>query len=121
MQTNVFTLPISLEQVAVLIKRMDPQDRQRLLAMVPELVTDAIQQEKMLKNANQTVEELRQKFLEELEGQLLSPDEPFLGGFTLGQYLKLSETERAQLWEESGSIELEELEELEVSPDALPA
>ena len=121
MRTNIFTLPISLEQVAILIKRMDPQDRQRLLAMVPELVTDAIKQEKLLKDADQAVEQLRQEFLEELGGQPLSPDEPFLGGFTLGQYFELSEVERAKLWEEWGGIELEELEELEVSPDALPA
>lgn len=121
MRTNIFTLPVSLEQVAVLIKRMDPQDRQRLLAMVPELVTDAIKQEKLIKDAHQTVEELRQELLEELGGQPLSPDEPFLGGFTLGQYLKLSEVERAKLWEESGGVELDELEELEVPPNALPA
>ena len=44
MQTNVFTLPVSLEQVAALIKRMHPEDRQQLLAMVPELATDAIKQ-----------------------------------------------------------------------------
>ncbi len=121
MGANIFTLPVSLEQVAVLIKRMNPQDRQRLLAMVPELIIDAIEQEKLLKNADQTVEQLRQELLEELGGQLLSPDEPFLGGFTLGQYLELSEVERAKLWEEWGDIELEESTELEVRPDALPA
>ncbi len=41
MRTNVFTLLVGLEQVAALIKRMHPQDRQQLLALVPELVTDA--------------------------------------------------------------------------------
>ena len=44
MQANIFTLPVSLEQVAAVIKRMRPQDRQQLLAMVPELATDAIKQ-----------------------------------------------------------------------------
>lgn len=39
MQTNIFTLPVSLEQIAALVKRMHPADRQQLLAMVPELVT----------------------------------------------------------------------------------
>ncbi|MDE0427559.1 MAG: hypothetical protein OXN25_22120 [Candidatus Poribacteria bacterium] len=119
MQTNLFTLPVSLEQIAVLIKRMDPQDRQRLLAMVPELVTDAIKREKLLKDADQTVGDLRQELLDELGGQPLSPDEPFLGGFTLGQYLELSEVERAKLWDEWGGIDLEDIEEVEILPNML--
>ncbi len=121
MGTNVFTLPVSLEQVAALIKRMRPQDRQQLLTMVPELEADAIQRKKLLDDARQTVEQLRQELLEDFGGQPLSPDEPFLGGLTLGQYLDLPEAERAKLWDEWGAIDLEELEELEVHPDAVPA
>ena len=121
MGTNVFTLPVSLEQIAALIKRMQPQDRRQLLAMVPELVIDAIKEKRLLDDANQTVEQFKQELLEELGGQLLSPDEPFLGEFTLGQYFELSEAERAKLWDEWSPSTLEELEELEVHPDALPA
>ena len=54
----------------------------------------------MLDAANQTAEQLRQELLAELGGQPLSPDEPFLGGFTLEQYLELPEAERAKLWNE---------------------
>ena len=57
----------------------------------------------------------------ELGGQPLSSDEPFLDGFTLGQYLELSEAERAKLWDEWSDIALEDVEELEVRPDALLA
>ncbi len=121
MGTNVFTLPVSLEQVAALIKRMRPQDRQQLLTMVPELEADAIQRKKLLDDARQTVEQLRQELLEEFGGQPLSPDEPFLGELTLGQYLDLPEAERAKLWDEWGAIDLEELEELEVRLDAVSA
>lgn len=121
MGANVFTLPVSLEQVAALIKRMRPQDRQQLLRLVPELADDATRLKKLLDDAHQTVEQLRQELLEELGGQPLSPDEPFLGGLTLGQYLDLPEAERAKLWEEWSAIDLEELEELEVRPDAVPA
>ena len=121
MRTNVFTLPVSLEQVAALIKRMHPQDRQQLLALVPELVTDAIMQKKMMDDANQTVEEFRQELLEELGGQPLSPDEPFLDGFTLGQYLELSEVERTKLWNQWSTVAIEGLDEIEVRPDAMPA
>ena len=121
MGANVFTLPVSLEQVAALIKRMRPQDRQQLLTMVPELEADAIQRKKLLDDARQTVEQLRQELLEEFGGQPLSPDEPFLGELTLGQYLDLPEAERAKLWDEWGAIDLEELEELEVRLDAVSA
>ena len=44
MQANIFFTGQS-EQVA--IKRMRPQDRQQLLAMVPELATDAIKQKEI--------------------------------------------------------------------------
>ncbi|MYC76112.1 hypothetical protein F4X10_10165 [Candidatus Poribacteria bacterium] len=121
METNVFTLPVSLEQVAALIKRMHPQDRQRLLAMVPELIAEAIKQKKLLDDADQTVEQLKQDLLAELSEQPLSSNEPFLGGLTLGQYLELPEMERAKLWDEWSEVALEDIEEVEVRPDALPA
>ena len=121
MPANVFTLPVSLEQVAAVIKRMRPQDRQQLLAMVPELATDAIQQKQLLDDAVQAVDQLTQELLVELEGQPLFLDEPFLEGLTLGQYLELSDAEREKLWDEWSDIELEDMEELEVRPDALLA
>ncbi|MYA70453.1 hypothetical protein F4009_18830 [Candidatus Poribacteria bacterium] len=121
MQTNIFTLPVSLEQVAALIKRMHPEDRQQLLAMVPELAIDAVKQKKLIDEANQTVEQLKEDLLAELGGEPLSSDEPFLDGFTLGQYLELSETERAKLWDEWSEVALEDIEEVEVHPNALPA
>ncbi len=121
MQTNIFTLSVSLEQVAALIKRMHPEDRQRLLAMVPELAAEAMKQEKLIDEANRTVEQLKAELLAELGGEPLSSDEPFLDGLTLGQYLKLSEAERTKLWDEWGEIALEDMEEVEVHPNALPA
>ena len=121
MQTNVFTLPVSLEQVAALIKRMHPEDRQRLLTMVPELAAEAIKQEKLLDEANRTVAELKQELLVELGGEPLFSDEPFLDELTLGQYLELSETERAKLWDKWSEVALEDIEEVEVHPNALPA
>lgn len=121
MQANIFTLPVSLEQVAALIKRMRPQDRQQLLAMVPELTTDVLQQKQLLDDAAQAVDQLKQELLVELDGQPLSLDEPFLDGFTFGQYLELSEAEREKLWDEWSKVALEEIEEIEVHPNALLA
>ena len=119
MQANIFTLPVSLEQVAAVIKRMHPQDRQQLLAMVPELATDAIKQKELLDDAEQAVKQLKQELLAELDRQPLSADEPFLDGFTLGQYLELSEAEREKLWDEWSEDALEDIEEVEVHPNAL--
>ena len=121
MPANIFGLPVSLEQVAAVIKRMRPQDRQQLLAMVPELATDAINQKKLLDDAAQAIEHLKQELLAEFDGHPLSSDEPFLDGFTLGQYLELSEAEREKLWDEWSEDALEDIEEVEVQPNALLA
>lgn len=121
METNVFTLPVSLEQVAAVIKRMHPEDRQRLLAMVPELAAEAIKQERLLDEANRTVAELKAELLAELGGEPLSSDEPFLNGLTLGQYFEFPEVERAKLWDEWSEVALEDMKEVEVHPNALSA
>ena len=118
MQTNLFTLPVSLEQVAAVIKRMHPEDRQRLLVMVPELAAEAIKQEKLLDEANRTVAELKAELLAELGGEPLSSDEPFLDGLTLGQYLELPEAVRAKLWDKWSEVALEDMEEVEVHPNS---
>ena len=89
--------------------------------MVPELATDAIKEKRLLDEADQTVEQLKEDILTELGGEPLSSDEPFLDGFTLGQYLELSEAERAKLWDEWNEVALEDIEEVEVRPNALPA
>ena len=110
-----------LEQIAALIKRMSPEDRRQLIKLVPELHQEAVPTKRTIEDARESVEQLRQELLDELGGQPLSPDEPFLGGLTLGQYLDLPEAERAKLWDEWSQLDLEELEELEVTPDAVPA
>ncbi len=56
-----------------------------------------------------------------MNNQTLSPDEPFMGGLTLGQYQALPDEERGKLWDEWADMDLMELEEHEVNPDALPA
>jgi hypothetical protein len=66
------------------------------------------------------VARLRAKVLAALNNQRLSPDEPFLGGLTLGQYHALSEEEKNKLWDEWAGIDLMELER-EVGPDVLIA
>jgi hypothetical protein len=49
--------------------------------------------------ARETVSRLKQEILADLGGELLSPDELFLGNMTLGEYLALSDEEKDTLWE----------------------
>ncbi|MBC8234839.1 hypothetical protein H8E77_35285, partial [bacterium] len=74
-----------------------------------------------LDDARETVKQLQQEVLQALGGQLLSLDEPFLEGLTLGEYLDLPESEQAKLWDKWAEISLEELEEVGVRTDAVPA
>ena len=43
MARSVLALPISIEQLAAVIRHMNAADRQRLLALAPELRQDALQ------------------------------------------------------------------------------
>lgn len=122
MARSIFALPVSVEQVAAVIKQMSPSDRRRLLSLVPELRQAAVEaRPRTMEEARGAVNRLREEVKEALGGQLLSPTEPFLEGMTLEQYLDLPDEERSRLWEEWSEVELEEIEELDVSPSALPA
>ena len=115
-------LPVSIEQVAVVIKQMSQSDRERLLDLVPELRQRVPRTSRRYgEQGLATVERMRGEVSRALGGQLLSLSEPFLGDLTLGQYLELPDAERGRLWDAWVEIEPEELEELDVHPDALPA
>ncbi len=119
---STFALPVSVEQVAVVIKQMGPAERQRLLKLVPELRQATIQAPSRTPGEIRTaVERVRAEVMQALGGQFLSPTEPFLGDLTLGQYMDLPDEDRARLWDEWAGIDLEELEELDVRPDAVSA
>ena len=124
MSDSILTLPVSVEQIAVVIKQMSQADQKRLLELAPKLREVAIHQQSLNKNAEQiqaNIAHLKTQVLTVVGKQPLSPDDPFLGNLTLGQYLALPDEEKARLWEEWADIDLMELEEQEVSPDALPA
>jgi hypothetical protein len=122
MTTSVFTLPISIEQLATVIRHMTPVDRQRLLDLVPELRQEATRvPPRTPDEAQAAIERVREKVTQTLAGQLLAPDEPFVGDLTLGQYLNLPDEARARLWEAWADGNLHQLEERDVRPDAVPA
>jgi hypothetical protein len=122
MSTSVFALPISLEQLATVIRYMTPADRQRLLDLVPELRQEATQvPPRTLDEAQAAIERVREKVTRALAGKLLLPNEPFVGDLTLGQYLNLPDEARARLWEAWADGDLHQLEERDVRPDAVSA
>jgi hypothetical protein len=115
MARSVLALPISIEQLAAVIRQMNSADRQRLLALAPELRQDALQLPPHTSDpARAAVERIRAEVLQALQGQLLSPDEPFLEGLTLGAYLALPDAERARLWAVWTEVDLDHIEEKDV-------
>jgi hypothetical protein len=118
----VFALPISIEQLATVIRHMTTADRQRLLNLVPELRQEATQvSPQTLDEARAAIERMREKVTQALAGQLLAPDEPFVEELTLGQYLNLPDEARARLWEAWADGDPHTLEERDVRPDVVPA
>lgn len=116
----LFALPVSVEQIALVIKQMNPNDRQRLLDLVPELRDAAIQATpRTLDEVRANVTQLQIEVKQALAGQHLLAETPFLGDLTLGQYLNLPENERSQLWEDWTKLELEELEERDIKIDPM--
>ena len=121
MAKSVLALPISIEPLAAVIRQMNAADRQRLLALAPELRQDALQLPPHTPDkAQEAVERLQAEILQALQGQRLSPDEPFLEGLTLGAYLALPDAERARLWAAWTEVDLDHIEEKDVQPDAAP-
>lgn len=122
MSRAVWPMPVSVEQIAVVVQRMSPEERRRLVELVPELreaTTHA--PSRTPDEIHAAVERVRAEVMQALGGKLLSPAEPFLGDLTLGQYMELPDEDRARLWDEWAEIDLEELEELNVQPDAVSA
>jgi hypothetical protein len=116
----VFALPVSVEQIAIVIRQMNLDDQKRLLELVPTLQQVASQ--KRVRTEEQTrnnISRLQAEVLATIDNQPLSGDEPFLGNLTLKQYHALSERKKAQLWDELSIDNLMELEEQEVATDAL--
>ena len=122
MTQTVFALPVSVEQVAAVIKQMPPTDRRRLLELVPELrEVPPPSAPRTLAEASASAELTRAEVKQALAGQPVVATDPFVGNLTLEQYLNLPDEERARLWELPAGVTLIEAEEREVKPDAVLA
>ncbi|MBN2390056.1 MAG: toxin-antitoxin system HicB family antitoxin [Anaerolineae bacterium] len=119
---TIFSLPVSLEQISLAIRRMSREEQRRLLDLAPDLREAALQVSTRTESqAREAMARLQEELRANLGGELLSPEEPFLGNMTLGEYLALPEEEKRTLWEAWEGTDLMELDEREVSSDALPA
>lgn len=106
MSRMITALPVTVEQIAVAVKRMSRGDQQQLLDLVPDLCQLAGQPPvRTLREATASVYALRAEVLAALDGQPLSPDEPFFRGLTLGQYEALSDVQKADLWDDLTEID----------------
>ncbi len=122
MSSMMTTLPVTVEQIAVAVRKMSRVDQQHLLDLVPDLRQLADQPPlRTLREATANVYALRAEVLAALDDQPLSPDESFFQGLTLGQYEALTDNQKADLWDNLTEIDLMDLEEVEVGSDALPA
>ncbi|MFN2108673.1 MAG: toxin-antitoxin system HicB family antitoxin [Anaerolineae bacterium] len=119
---TIFPLPVSLEQISLAIRRMSREEQRRLLDLAPDLREAALQVPTRTESqAREAMARLQEELRANLGGELLSPEEPFLGNMTLGEYLALPEEEKRALWEAWEGTDLMELDEREVSSDAVPA
>jgi len=122
MQSAMVPMPVTIEQVAVVVRNMSRKDRQRLLELVPELrETPNMLLSVQVTKDQAPVEQLRREILAALDGQLLAPDEPFLDDLTVGDYLNLPDAERAHLWDRWTAESDLTWEEVDVRADALLA
>lgn len=138
MSLKTLTPPITVEDVADVIKRWGQTEWQRLLDLVPALremaqsknqvapkisAPDAIPPRRVrtLEEAEASVEALRAEIMAKLDHKPISGNQLFLGGLTLNEYLALPEDEQARIWDEASEIDWDDLEEVEVSPDVLLA
>ena len=120
MSRAVWPMPVSVEQIAVVVRRMSLEERRRLVELAPEL-REVLTLVRTLPQARESAQRLQEEMLEGLGGELLRADEAFLGGLTLEEYWELPDRERAGLWTEWAEEDWDTLEEVDVPLNTVPA
>mgnify|MGYP003382791368 CR=1 FL=1 len=122
MNSAIVPMPVTIEQVAAVVRNMSRKERQRLLELVPELrETPTKPTSRALLKDKSVIDQLRQEMAATLDGRLLAPGDPFLDNLTLGDYLDLPDAERARLWDTWVTDASVSWEKVDVRADALPA
>lgn len=122
MGNSLLSMPVTVEQIAVVVRRLSDDDRRRLLQLVPGL-GKSVDREPSIDDPHtrSVLADLKHEILAGKSGSLLAPDEPFLDDLTLDEYLALPEIERARLWDSWSDDQVEAWGEVDAKPDAIPA
>ncbi|MEM7533185.1 MAG: hypothetical protein AAF639_13475 [Chloroflexota bacterium] len=131
--------PAGIEQIAAVINSMNPVEQNELLALVPgfynrvlqidrriqsyEQIKHETQQEEPISagqiTADKTHERVRDWVLNAFDNKPPSLDAVFFDGWTLGEYLSLSDEQEAELWAKWEDVDLFDMGEVEVSPNVV--
>ncbi len=120
MSATIVPMPITLEQLAAAVRRLSAEDRKRLFKLVSEM-EETGRSPFSVSEALAAAEAAREEIRAEMEEYPLPSDTPFLRGLTVGEYLTLSDEERARLWDEWTKDSESTWKEVDVTPDAMPA
>jgi len=120
MSRTVLPMPVSVEQIAVAVRQMDAEERQRLIELAPDL-RDALDLDRALHRAKASAQALQEEILKKMGGEYLKPDEPFLGELTLEAYWALSDEEQERLWAGWREEDWDAIEEVDVSLGTMSA
>ncbi len=109
-----------VERVAVLVRRMTPTQRARLLELAPELHRDVWGG---AEDQASVVDYFARRMSQVLRETASDDSVPFLGKFTLDEFCQLPEDEQIRLWDQAHAQAEKELgnREYPVRPDAVPA
>jgi hypothetical protein len=116
MTQTLLALPVSVEQVAMVIRQMGPTEQIRLLTLVPSLQALARQPERTKTQAQITVEQLQLEFA---TMPTLSLDTLFIDKITLRDYLALPPEQQQTLWNNWIKMDWSNLTEHEVNSDTM--
>jgi len=116
-----------VQQVAELVRRLDRDEIQQLIRLVPQLRAGS---ETATGQPGDSAQEIRHRedlvrWVRDRMAQYTTPARPmqsedaFLGGMTVEAYFALPEAEREGIWDELYAAAIETSQEHEVKPDAV--
>lgn len=109
-----------VQQVAHLIQQFTPQEIGQLVELVPSLRRPAQGKRVRYDIVGQDMREYVLKELAALgdEYRPMQAGDPFVGGMRVDEFFGLPEEEQARLWDEQYQMDIDDLEERDVRPDA---
>ena len=112
---NATNLSRHVRQVAELVKRLNRDELQELLRLVPKLQSEAV----ALSQPDELVEWAREQLAQHATvARPMQEDDLFLADKTVAEYFALPEAERERIWIELYTAAIESAPEREIKPNA---